>query len=161
MINDKFKYLLGGMGIMVVLILLTWTDGCNSPDHGVVYMKPDTVFVDRPYKEIVIKEVEKEVPKTVVVYKIDTVYREQIEKDTLITAVEITEEIAKIHTITPKGIPLIQEYPMPEFKHIQIDHEGNTKIKRKKNRKRLKNTLRTIAASAIFVGGFYLGARTK
>lgn len=156
--KDNFKYLLGGMGIMTVIILLTWTDGCNKSEPA-TYMMPDTVFVDRPYKEIVVKEVEKVVPKTVVVYKADTIYRQQIEKDTLITGVEITNEIAKIHTITPKGIPIVREYPMPEFKQITIDHEGNTQIKRKRKPKRLKNTLQTIGLSASFLGGVYLGIK--
>lgn len=113
----------------------------------------------RDNRVAVVKKVEMEVPKTVFVYKTDTVFRQRIEKDTLITGIEITNEIAKIHTLTPKGIPIVREYPMPEFKQITIDHEGNTQIKRKKNRKRLKNTLRTISSAALFISGTYLGIK--
>ena len=124
-------YFLTGIASTTVLGFILFFRGC-VPEQNHTTVITDTVFVNKPYKEIVIKEVEK--PTTVFVYKTDTVYRTKIEKDTLISSIEFTPKLAKIHTITPKGIPMIKEYPLPEYRSILIDHEGNTQINRKKKR---------------------------
>ncbi len=71
------------MPTILVLWLFLFQKGYTS--QSVIQHTIDTVYVDKPYKEIVIKEIEK--PVKVYVYKIDTLYRKQIEIDTLITSV--------------------------------------------------------------------------
>ena len=146
-------YFLMGVLASGILMYLFWTEGClHSPAPTMI--RTDTVYVDKPYKEIVIKEVEVEKPVKVYIYKTDTVYRERIERDTLITSIELTPKLAKIHTITPEGLPLIAEYPLPEFGDIKIDHEGNMEVKRKRRRRKFWRRLERIG---IFVGGIVLG----
>ena len=153
--NKGLTFFLTGVTATVILLYLFWTGGCFRSRTSPA-IQTDTIYVNRPYKEIVIKEVEIEKPVKVYVYKTDTVYRERIEKDTLITSIELTPKLAKIHTITPKGLPMINEYPLPEYREIKIDHEGNMQVKRKKKRRKF---WRGVERIGIFVGGVVLGNR--
>ena len=146
-------YFLMGVLASGILMYLFWTKGCLPSETSFV-VKTDTVYVNKPYKEIVIKEVEVEKPVKVYIYKTDTVYRDRIERDTLITSVELTPKLAKIHTITPEGLPLIAEYPLPEYRDIQIDHEGNMEVKRKRKRRKFWRRMEQVG---LFVGGLVLG----
>ena len=152
--TKNLTYFLAGIAI-AILLSLSWTKGClwseNSPS-----VQTDTIYVNKPYKEIVIQEVEVEKPVKVFVYRTDTVYRERIELDTLITSVQITPRVAKIHTITPEGLPMIKEYPLPQFREIIIDHQGNMKVKRKKRRRKFWRTMERVG---IFAGGILIGKR--
>ncbi|MBL4898807.1 MAG: hypothetical protein JKX76_04050 [Colwellia sp.] len=144
-----------GMGVLAsgILLYLFWTEGClHSP--APTFIQTDTIYVDKPYREIVIKKVEVEKPVKVFIYKTDTVYRERIERDTLITSVELTPKLAKIHTITPQGLPMINEYPIMEYKEIKIDHDGNMMVKRKKGRRKFWRTMERVG---VFIAGFYVG----
>ena len=145
------------MGVLAsgILLHLFWAEGCL---HSTVppLILTDTVYVDKPYKQIVIKEVEVEKPVKVYMYKTDTVYRERIEKDTLITSVELTPKLAKIHTITPEGLPLIAEFPLPEYRDIKIDHEGNMEVKRKRKQRKF---WRRIERVGLFIGGMIVGSK--
>lgn len=152
-------HIITGAILSVMLMLLLFSKGCIG-EQNISLTTTDTVYVDKPYKEIVIKEVEIVKPKTVYIYKTDTVFRKQMEKDTLISSIEFTPKLAKIHTITPKGIPSIKEYPLLDYKKIQIDHEGNTSIKRKKHPKR-KKVLKTLTKIGFFVGGVWIGSQFK
>lgn len=109
----------------------------------------DTVFVDKPYKEIIIKKVE--VPVTVTIYQTDTIYRERLERDTLITFVEITPKHASIHTITPLGKPSINTYPIEDFSNLKINHKGGLKSRK---RKRFWKGLKSVF---LFTSGVYVG----
>lgn len=153
--NKGLTFFLTGVIATTILLYLFWTEGCFRSRTSPA-IQTDTIYVNRPYKEIVIKEVEIEKPVTVYVYKTDTVYRERIEKDTLITSIELTPKLAKIHTITPAGLPMINEYPLPEYRKIKIDHEGNMKVKRKKRHKRFWRRMERVG---IFIGGVFLGSK--
>jgi len=114
----------------------------------------DTIYVNKPYKEIEIKYVDK--PVKIYIYKTDTLYRKQIEKDTLITSVEITPQLAKIHTITPQGLPMIKNYDIRDFKALKIDHEGNVSSKKKRKHKKFFRTLERIA---LVLSGVLIGSK--
>lgn len=141
-----------GIATTFVFWLFLFQKGCVSEKE--IQHTTDTIYVDKPYKEIVIKEVEK--PVKIYVYNTDTVYRKQIEKDTLITFVEMTPWMAKVHTISPLGIPSVKEYPMLDFKKVQINHQGNTFVKLPKYPK-LKKRLKILGQIGLFVGGVYCG----
>jgi len=152
--NNHYKVL--SIALTVILGLILFSKSC-VPVHEVSITRTDTVYVDRPYKEIVIKTVEIEKPKTVYVYRTDTVYRKLIEKDTLISSIEFTPRIAKVHIITPMGLPMVKEYPLPpDVLNIRIDHKGNTAVKRSKHPKR-KKFLRRLKQVSIFVAGVIVG----
>ena len=122
-------------------------------DKEIIITTTDTIYVDKPYKEIVIKEVE--IPVRVTIYKTDTIYRERLEKDTLITFVSITPKIAEIHTLTPNGKPSISLYPIQGFTHLKINHKGKIKTKKK------KRFWRNLERIGIFVGGVWVGSKTN
>ena len=136
---------------------MLFSNGCMTRYVTNEVVITDTIYVDKPYKEIVIKKVEIEVPKTVYIYKTDTVFREKLIRDTLITSIELDRKLARIHTITPLGMPLIKEYNLPQFRQIQIDHEGNLAIKPKKLRR--KRFWRNVERVGIFIAGAFLGSK--
>ncbi len=107
------RYFLLGIILTSLLGYCFFTKGCYQQQNRIT-SSTDTVFVKQPYKEVVIKTIEK--PTTVYIYKTDTVFRKIIEKDTLISSVEFTPKLAKVHTITPKGLPTIKEYPLLNYK---------------------------------------------
>ncbi len=152
LLNNKWFY------ISVILILLfVLFSGIREPRTLVTTItKTDTVYINRPYKKIVIKEIIK--PQKVYVYKRDTVFREKIIHDTLFTALLLKDNKAKIHTLTPLGIPNINEYTLPDFNALTIDYKGRLDIKPTKhpNRKRTWNTIKHVG---IFVGGVLIGSQ--
>tara|TARA_B110000211_G_C14045981_1_gene538969 strand:+ start:112 stop:330 length:219 start_codon:yes stop_codon:yes gene_type:complete len=69
---------------------------------------------------------------------------------------EIDQNIARIHVITPEGIPIIKQHQLPEFESLKLDYEGNLEIKQKrKSRKKLWRNLERIG---IAVSELYLGS---
>lgn len=51
---------------------------------------------------------------------------------------ELDQNTAKIHVITPEGIPIIKQHQLPEFESLKLNHEGNLGVKPKhKSRKKL------------------------
>ena len=104
------------------------------------------------YKEVRIEPKEIAIPYEVKVYKTDTIFREQLEKDTLISSVVINKKKAEIHTLTSSGVPLINSYPVKDFSQIQINHKGQANIKLQKHPKR-KKILKWLGRIGIFVGG--------
>lgn len=146
------------LGITVTIMLWYFLFQNNLlPLHEITLTTTDTIYVDRPYKEIVIKEVEVEVPVAVKVYKMDTLYRNQIEKDTLITSVEITPKLVHIHVLTPKGVPMIHHYNLEGYQSLKINHEGELLINESKRLKRL----RCIKNVGFLISGFIIGRRTQ
>ena len=144
-----------GLVFAALLTILLFFKGC-FPQQPVVLTQTDTVFINKPYKKLVIKTVEK--PVKVFVYKTDTVFRKIIEKDTLITGVEFNQKMAKIHTITPKGLPLISEYPVLNYRSFAINHKGEIAFKKRKHSKR-KKLLRILSHTAAFACGVWLAGK--
>ena len=139
----------------VLLWLFLFPKGCTeSQKYATTTVITDTVYIDKPYKEIVIKEIIK--PKKIYIYQIDTIYRKQIEKDTLITSVQLMPKLARVHSISPKGIPSIAEYPLDDVKTVEIDHKGNAEIKKRKYPK-LRRAFKRAGQVLIFAGGVWVG----
>ena len=152
-IHHKWIY----RGVIAILLYLLFTAYRRPPKMiTTTQTKTDTIYVDRPYKEIVIKEVIK--PQKVYVYKRDTVFREKIIKDTLFTGLSLTNEKASIHSITPMGITNINTYDLPPFESLTIDYEGKLAITPKKEKKG-KKTWNTIKYVGIFIGGVFIGSK--
>lgn len=100
--------------------------------------KPDTVFVNKPYKVEVIKYRDRAVPVQVKVYQPDTVLRDTMVHDTLISAIKLRKKQLVIDRIDPKGIVYSNKYPLPRHYDLQIDYSGHVRVK--KRRQLLKKT---------------------
>ena len=119
---------------------------------------PDTVYIDKPYKVIEIKEVEVYKPYRVEVYPKDTTYRKALERDTLITAVSLTPDKAHVHTITPNGSPRIASYDLPSYQELTFSTKGKLKINAKKD-KRKKNWHKAQKVF-FFLAGIFIGVQS-
>ncbi len=154
MLKKPFTYFILGI-ITMIWLWLFFLKGSFTHFQQVEVIKTDTIYVKKPYKEVVIKEIEIQKPVKVYVYKTDTLYRQKLEKDTLISAIQIELKKATIHTITPTGIPLVKQYPLDDFKDLTINHQGDLKqsIKQKKMRRlRMSIERSVILAVGIFIG---------
>lgn len=144
--TSKLKYI--GLGVILSAMV-----GLHFHSEGVftqtiTLTTTDTIYIDKPYKVEVIKEVE--VPQIVRVYHRDTIFRKHLVKDTLITFVEITPKEAHIHTLTPLGLPSINSYPIEDYSQLEINHKGNLKRRRKKRFWKRLEKVGYIAIGAFF-----------
>ncbi len=146
---SNIKYIIIGIALAFVFGLFFTKQGYF--DKEIIITTTDTIYVDSPYEVEVIKEVEK--PVKVYVYQTDTNYRKQLEKDTLVTFVSITPKVAEVHTLTPKGEPNLAIYPIEDFTHLNINHKGKVKTKKK------KRFWRNLERIGIFIGGLWIGSR--
>ncbi|MFI5140762.1 MAG: hypothetical protein ACHQII_00270 [Bacteroidia bacterium] len=121
---------------------------------------PDTVFINKPYKVVVIKKEYIEKPVKVFVYLKDTTLRKEAEQSDIITAVHVkrknlfgNDDIIGIDRITPKGIILSSQYETPAFREIKIDMQGNMQVKKKRFTKLKKiGTIVLISAAGFIIG---------
>lgn len=155
LLNNKWFYI----SVILILLFLLFTGFGRQPKTLITTItKTDTIYVDKPYKEIVIKEVVK--PKNVYVYKTDTIFREKIIRDTLFVGLDLTKRRAKIHTLAPNGTPYLNEYPLMEYERLYIDYEGNLQIQPIKYPNRKRN-LKILKDVGIFVGGVLIGGQLQ
>ena len=141
----------------IVMAILCWffIKGTSTSNQFIEVIKTDTIYLNKPYKEIVIKEVLK--PHKIYIHKTDTLIRKKLIHDTLFLAMELDQNIAKIHILTPEGIPIIKQYQLPDFESLKLDHVGNIVIKPKpKSKKRLWRNLERIG---IVITTFYLAKK--
>ena len=154
MLKKGITYFVLGAIVMAIVWWL-FLRGSATSNQFIEVINTDTIYVDKPYKEIIIKEVLK--PHKIYIHKTDTLIRERLIRDTLFLAMELEQNIAKIHIITPEGIPIIKQHQLPDFESLKLDHEGNLEIKpKRKSRKKLWRNLERIG---IAIGGFYLGSK--
>ena len=154
MLKKPFTYFILGI-ITMIWLWLFFLKGSFTQYQQVEVVKTDTIYVKKPYKEVVIKEVEIQKPVKVYIYKTDTLYRQKLEKDTLISAIQIEPKKATIHTVTPTGIPLVKQYPLDDFKDLTINHQGD--LKQSKKKKHHKNLRRNIERICIAFCCFFIG----
>lgn len=141
--------------VVMVWIWLYFLKGTVSQGGYVEVIKTDTIYINKPYEKIVVREIVK--PHKIYIYKTDTLIREKLIHDTLFLALELTENTAQIHTLTPNGTPIIKQHQIPDFESLKLDHQGNLEFKpKRKSRKKLWRNLERIT---IAVGAFYLGRK--
>ena len=142
MLKKGITYFVLGAVAMAIIWWL-FLRGTSTSNQFIEVIKTDTIYVNTPYKEIVIKEVLK--PHKIYIHKTDTLIREKLIHDTLFLAMELDQNTAKIHIITPEGIPIIKQHQLPEFESLKLDHEGNLEINpKRKSRKKLWRNLERI-----------------
>jgi len=148
------------IGILLFLLLLKSCELSKAEKLSEQRRLPDTVFVSKPYKVIVIKKEYIEKPIKVFVYLKDTTLRKEAEHSDIITAIHVkrknifgNEDIIGIDKITPKGIILSSQYETPAFREIKIDMQGNMQVKKKRFTKLKKiGTIVLISAAGFIIG---------
>lgn len=151
----EYKYFLYGSLISLLIWWMLLSPGCTTEYRDRELVITDTVYVDKPYKEIILKEIE--VPKNIYIYKTDTIFREKLINDTLIAGIEIDRKTASIHTITPKGLPLLKQYELQPFKNLEINHQGDLSFNPKNQRR--KRFWKNMERIGVFVGGVWIGSK--
>jgi len=154
--KQSVTYFVMGVIATIIILFALFSKGCITSFGYVKVIQTDTVYIDKPYKVIELKEIEK--PIKITIYKTDTIYRDQLVQDTLITFIEFQPKLAKIHILTPQGLPLIKDYPLPpSFQKVQINHQGDFSITSKKVRhpKFWRNAERV----GLLLGGVWLGSK--
>jgi hypothetical protein len=151
------------MCIIAILLIALLVKSCENKqlrNHVEKTRIPDTVFVKKPYKVIEIKTEYIEKPVKVFVYLKDTTLRKEAEHSDIVLGVDIkrknifsNEDIIKVDKITPLGIVMSSEYPLPTFREIKIDEHGNLEVKKKRFPK-LRKVLRIVLIGA---AGFIIG----
>lgn len=153
------------LGIMVYLFSIR-----KEPQPFIQYRqvatKPDTVYLKtKPTVKELKKVVTKYVPKTVTIYKRDTILRDSIIKDTLNLGSTITTGKVIQNQITPEGRLIVTDYTIPDrHTEITIDREGFLQVKvdsaaiiKEDRRQRRNKRLRIAGAVVIFVAGIIVG----
>lgn len=105
--------------------------------------KVDTVYAKQPYKIDTLKI--KSPPEKVIIFKVDTVIRERVEKDTLILSIRNKRKKIEVDRIAPNGLIQTEVHKLGFLNTYSINHKGNVKIKR---HRLLKWTV-TIAATSL------------
>ena len=148
-----------GYGLIYAYRNITLSDRIAN---GGLY-KTDSVYTNRPYELKEIENIQK--PNKVVVYQVDTLIRNQVEKDTIITGVTITENQLSIEKITPKGLIFIDTYNLKfdDIKKVEINNKGQLQVINKKPLFRFfkKQAKWVVPVGLILVGVIIGGAVSK
>ena len=154
MLKKGITYFVLG-AIVMVWIWSYFLKGSLTQYQSTEVFKTDTIYVNRPYKEIVITEILK--PHKIYIHKTDTLIRERLIHDTLFLGMELNGNTAKIHTITPEGLPIIKQHEIPDFRGLKLDHNGSLEIQPK--RKSRKKVWRNLERLGIAISAFYLAKK--
>lgn len=92
--------------------------------------KVDTVYSKQPYKIDTLKI--KSPPEKVIIFKVDTVIRESIIRDTLILSIRNKQRRVEVDRIAPNGLIQTEIHKLGFLNTYSINHKGNVKIKRYK-----------------------------
>lgn len=90
--------------------------------------KTDTVYSKQPYKIDTLKI--KSPPEKVIIFKVDTVIREIVERDTLILSIRNKRKKIEVDRIAPNGLIQTEVHKLGFLNTYSINHKGNVKIKR-------------------------------
>lgn len=90
--------------------------------------KVDTVYAKQPYKIDTLKI--KSPPEKVIIFKVDTVIRERVERDTLILSIRNKRKKIEVDRIAPNGLIQTEVHKLGFLNTYSINNKGNVKIKR-------------------------------
>lgn len=114
--------------IAAVFALLFALQTLNVKVKIVEVPKVDTVYAKQPYKIDTLKI--KSPPEKVIIFKVDTVIRERVEKDTLILSIRNKRKKIEVDRIAPNGLIQTEVHKLGFLNTYSINHKGNVKIKR-------------------------------
>jgi hypothetical protein len=138
-----------GIGFMLSVVLRECTYVPVIPQA----VRPDTIFVDKPYKVEVIKT--NNVPVKVYVYKdLDTNLRNQREKQPIIEKVDIKGNEVAITTIDTSGLIKTDIHKIEPDSEVKIDNTGQVEEKKKTRAGRiLKKVWKGTKTGLAIIGG--------
>lgn len=153
------KKVVNYIGIITILVLLCMILISRCENNRLTkklseYKGPDTVYIKKPYKVEIIKEVEK--PYKVEVYRVDTVLRNTVENQDLILKVQYKRnflfkdlDYLKVDKITKQGFITSNTYRVGDAKQITVVNDGKAEIKQRK-----------IKPKHVLIGGAIIGVAT-
>lgn len=164
--NRVLLFVLIALGAIAFLWSLDWNKTNPLVQYAPKYIKPDTIYIkDKPTIKELKKVVTKYVPKTVTIYKIDTILRDSVIKDTINLGSTISTGKVIQNQLTPEGKLIVTDYSIPDrHTEITIDREGflqvkvdSVQIKKEERRERRIKRARIAGAIVIFVAGIIVG----
>jgi hypothetical protein len=161
MINNIKTY--GLVGLCLILLFLLLFKSCElekAKQYVEVSRVPDTVYVSKPYKVVVIQKQYIEKPVKVIVYLKDTTLRKQAEHSDIITGIDFKRhnlfhktDFLKVDKIDPQGIVFSNEYKLEPVREIKIDMAGNVQVKKKRHLGlKIVGSILVGSVSAYFIG---------
>jgi hypothetical protein len=158
--DKKFNQRLVLCNILVLFGLMIFYQ-VKQPEASppAIIAKPDTVYSDKPIIPVAVAS--KAIPAKVAIHKADTVARQQLEKQTIVTGIRKARDKLEVQKMDPLGIAVQEDYPLPEpelIKEIRIDTSGNVEVisedpKKANRRKRFKKIGNTVLVAVAFVVG--------
>jgi len=161
MINSIKTY--GLIGLCLILLFLLLLKSCElekTKQYAEANRVPDTVYVPKPYKVVVIQKQYIEKPVKVIVYLKDTTLRKQAERSDIITGIDFKRhnlfhkmDFLKVDKIDPQGIVFSNEYKLEPVREIKIDMTGNVQVKKKRHLGlKIAGSILAGSVSAYFIG---------
>lgn len=156
--DRKIIYALLAVIAAIILAWLLWP----SPPAPLGITRIDTVFVSKPLPIQHIDSASITLPYRVLIYKKDSIARQQAEKQDIITYVAIERGVLIIDKLTPRGIGIREEHKLPELAKIEIDGTGKTSViedKRAKRKKWWRKAGHKAAVVGAAVAGVLVGSK--
>ena len=133
---EKRAFLLASM-VLIYFIAIKFADNLSNNDKSnFVQTKIDTVDHIKP-----IQAVHNNYPKTIIIQeKADTVYRDRVENETIITGVEVKGNEVIVDKVDTAGVRTKEIHKIDEGSKVKIDSKGFEERKRTKMGKLLRKT---------------------
>jgi hypothetical protein len=138
---QNFKFY-AALNLCLLLAIFLWVKTCENKklnQAAQIVRIPDTVYINKLYKEIVIQKEYIQKPIKVYVYLKDTTLRNKVEKETIITGIEFTRknlfqnmDMIKISKIDTAGLIMTDEFKLKPFRAFSVDGLGNLEAKPKR-----------------------------
>jgi hypothetical protein len=143
----KHIYIIASIGLAFV-ILWRFTEKTEHPGN---FVKTDTVHV----KEIkTIQPIQNNFPtKLIIQEKTDTLYRDKVEKETIITGVKIEGNTVTIQKISPSGEKTEEVHKIEEGSKVEIDNSNFEEKKRSKVGKIIRKAGKVALKGLAVIGG--------
>ncbi len=150
--NNTFKhiYIIASIGLAFI-ILWRFTEPKEQLTN---FVKTDTVHV----KEIkTIQPIQNNYPTKLVIQKtVDTVYRDKVEKEIIITGVKIEGNTVTIQKVSPSGEKTEEVHKIEEGSKVEIDNTHFEEKKRTKAGKLLRKVGKVAIKGLAVIGGIYI-----
>jgi hypothetical protein len=147
--DNTFKHIYTIASILLAFVILwRFTEKTEHPGN---FVQTDTVHV----KEIkTIQPIQNNYPTKLVIQKtVDTVYRERVEKEIIITGVKIDGNTVTIQKVSPTGEKTEEVHKIEEGSKVEIDNQNFEEKKRTKVGKLLRKVGKVSVKGLAVIGG--------
>ena len=118
------------MVVMAIVLFGLLLAGGSRIEERKEPKQPDTIYVKKPYKVDTVRI--KTPPEIVKIYKLDTILREKVIRDTIILEIEKKFGRLTVDRIATNGLIQQEIHTLGFMNNFVIDHKGNVKIKKNK-----------------------------